>query len=338
MNICFIRLNQEHLPLMFRWLEMTHVKEWWDSEIIYNNELLHEKYGPRCHDRPIARNNERDIYAFIILIDQTPIGYIQTHQEKATQPFSAGCDFFIGESDYLGKGLGSKIIKQFCDEILFKSFSACVVDPVRNNKRAIATYRKAGFTEISETENICCMLKMKDIIIETERLMLRTWHIDDAQKYYEINQDKKVIEFLAGPMMMEEVQTFIVGANEHQVQYGYSLWATVEKESNQLMGFIGLNKPKWQTHFAPAPEIAWRLGSQYWGKGYASEGAKAALQYGFNQCDLNEIVSFTVPMNKRSIHVMKRIGMKRDESGDFHHTKLPSDHPLSWHILYRIAR
>lgn len=88
--------------------------------------------------------------------------------------------------------------------------------------------------------------------------------------------------------------------------------------------------------FSPAVEIGWRLGSEYWGKGLATEGAKAVLNYGFKKCGLKEIVSFTVPANVRSIRVMEKIGMKRDLAGDFHHPKLPKDHPLSLHVLYRV--
>ncbi len=94
----------------------------------------------------------------------------------------------------------------------------------------------------------------------------------------------------------------------------------------------------WQAHFTPAVEIGWRLGSKNWGKGYATEGAKAALEYGFKNCGLSEIVSFTVPNNERSIAVMERIGMKRDLEGDFAHPKLEVEHPLSKHVLYRITK
>ena len=104
----------------------------------------------------------------------------------------------------------------------------------------------------------------------------------------------------------------------------------------ELIGFIGLNYTEWQSHFTPAVEIGWRLSSQHWNKGYATEGAKAALQFGFNQCALQEIVSFTVPANIRSIRVMEKIGLSRDIKGDFAHPKLPADHPLSKHILYRL--
>ena len=172
-------------------------------------------------------------------------------------------------------------------------------------------------------------------VIETERLILRTWYEEDVQEYYRINQDPKVIEFLRGSLTMVEVKDFILFMNQQFSQIGYTLWAAEEKSSGKLMGFIGLDPPKWEASFTPCVEIGWRLGSECWGKGYATEGAKAVLDYGFNRCGLKEIVSFTVPANIRSLRVMEKIGMKRDLKGDFAHPKLPPEHRLSKHVLYR---
>ena len=174
-------------------------------------------------------------------------------------------------------------------------------------------------------------------IIQTERLILRTWKKKDAYDYFQINQDQKVIEFLRGTLTMEQVNDFISAVNNHQDRHGYTLWAACLKETDELMGFIGLNYTDWETSFTPAVEVGWRLGSQYWGKGYATEGAKASLEYGFKKCGLKEIVSFTVPTNVRSLRVMEKIGLNRDVNGDFFHPKLPVDHKLSHHVLYRLS-
>ena len=174
-------------------------------------------------------------------------------------------------------------------------------------------------------------------IIETERLILRTWRKEDTDPYFQINQDPKVIEFLRGPLTMEQVNDFILAVNSHGDKHGYTLWASCLKETGELMGFIGLNYTDWESHFTPAVEVGWRLGSQYWGKGYATEGAKACLEYGFKKCGLKEIISFTGRSNVRSIRVMEKIGLKRDVNGNFAHPKLAADHPLSQHILYRLT-
>jgi RimJ/RimL family protein N-acetyltransferase len=172
-------------------------------------------------------------------------------------------------------------------------------------------------------------------IIETDRLILRTWKPEDTEAYYQINQDSKVIEFLMGPLTREEVQNFINISNQQFEKTGFTLWAAEEKTSGKLIGFIGLNIVPWNAHFTPCVEIGWRLGSEFWNKGYATEGAKAVLEYGFNICHLKEIVAFGVPDNIRSINVMEKIGMQRDLQGDFEHPKLPKGHQLSKHVLYR---
>lgn len=174
-------------------------------------------------------------------------------------------------------------------------------------------------------------------IIETERLWLRTWEDKDVDPFFEINQDPKVIEYLLGPLTMEQVKEFISSMNQQFEKAGFTVFAVEEKLSGKLLGYLGLNPVPWQADFTPCVEIAWRLGSQYWNHGYATEGAKAVLAYGFQKVGLNEIVSFAVPANIRSIRVMEKIGMRRDIHGDFAHPALPPGHLLSKHVLYRMS-
>lgn len=175
------------------------------------------------------------------------------------------------------------------------------------------------------------------MFIETDRLILRAWKDEDALPYLTINQDRKVTEFLPGSLTVDQVNDFISRMAIHQEKFGYSLLAAEEKKSGELLGFIGLNYTDFPAPFKPAVEVGWRLGSQYWGKGYATEGAKAILNYGFTKCGLGEIVSFTVPTNLKSIGVMERIGLKRETRYDFVHPKLPLDHRLSNHIVYKLT-
>lgn len=143
-------------------------------------------------------------------------------------------------------------------------------------------------------------------IIESERLILRTWQAEDAATYFQINQDPKVLEFLPGLLDLQSVNSFIRIMNIQQANKGYTLWATELKATHELIGFIGLSEVNFSAHFTPSVELAWRLGSQYWNQGYATEGARASLDYAFNQCALQKIVAFTVPGNFRSIKVMEK--------------------------------
>lgn len=105
------------------------------------------------------------------------------------------------------------------------------------------------------------------------------------------------------------------------------------------MGFIGVKEINFDAPFAdpkPGYEIGWRLGQKFWGRGYATEGAKAALQYAFDEWSVDHIWSFTVPDNLASQKVMRNIGMTRADNGDFAHPALTKDDPLSMHVLYRI--
>ena len=101
-------------------------------------------------------------------------------------------------------------------------------------------------------------------------------------------------------------------------------------------GYIGLWPATFAAHFTPAVEVGWRLAADQWGRGYATEGARAALDYGFNSIGLEEIVSFTSAISVRSWRVMERLVMRRDVGGDFEHPNVPEGHPLRPHVLYRI--
>jgi RimJ/RimL family protein N-acetyltransferase len=90
--------------------------------------------------------------------------------------------------------------------------------------------------------------------------------------------------------------------------------------------------------FTPAVEIGWRLAFEYWEQGYATEGAMAALKFGFEVLDLPEIVSIASVQNRRSRAVMERIGMHHDPKDDFDHPRVAPGHPLQKHVLYRIKR
>lgn len=176
------------------------------------------------------------------------------------------------------------------------------------------------------------------IIIETERLILRTWQESDMQMFYEMNQDPRVIKFLRGPLTMHEAQTFYERMVYQYKERDYTLYAVEVKSGPKFIGFVGLNYTDFPGHFTPAVEIGWRLASGHWGKGYATEAARAVLKHGFETCKLSEIVSFTTPLNKGSVRVMQKIGLAHNAEDDFMHPKLATDHPLAQHVLYRLRR
>ena len=172
-------------------------------------------------------------------------------------------------------------------------------------------------------------------MLQTERLILRTWEASDRVPLAQLNANPQVMRYFSGNPFPGRSLTFCLDALEaHHRTHGFGLWAVEEKVTGAFIGFIGLNIPSFQAHFTPTVEIGWRLAPAFWGKGYATEGAKQALSYGFQMLGLPEIVSFTATVNRPSIAVMERLGMTHNETDDFDHPRLPPGHWLRRHVLY----
>lgn len=175
-------------------------------------------------------------------------------------------------------------------------------------------------------------------ILKTKRLVLRPWKEEDLVPFAALNADPRVMEYFPSTLSRKESDDLAKQISTASEKQGWGLWAVSIPLVADFIGFIGLAKPSFDAHFTPAVEIGWRLAFDYWGKGYATEGAKAALAYGFETLHLPEIVSFTAVQNSRSRHVMEKIGMDHDPKDDFDHPKLPEGHPLRRHVLYRISK
>lgn len=174
-------------------------------------------------------------------------------------------------------------------------------------------------------------------IIRTSRLILREWKSEDLAPFAKLNADSKVREYFAKTKTYEETTEEFHLILEGFKQYGWGYWATTLAESGEFIGLIGLKYVEPFYSFAPAVEIGWRLAHEFWGQGYATEGALAALKYGFETLALNEIVSFTTKSNIRSRKVMEKIGMHRSKDDDFDHPQLKTSHKLLKCVLYRIV-
>jgi RimJ/RimL family protein N-acetyltransferase len=175
-------------------------------------------------------------------------------------------------------------------------------------------------------------------VIRTERLLLRRWREADRQPFAAMNADPAVVEHLQGPMSRERSDDFVDRIEAHWDARGWGLWAVEVPDVAPFIGYVGL----WPADYVTSGmvEVGWRLAREHWGHGYATEAARAALEYGFTTVGLAEIVSFTVPRNERSLRVMERIGLVRDPNGDFDHPRVdPAAYPeLVRHVLYRLGR
>lgn len=178
--------------------------------------------------------------------------------------------------------------------------------------------------------------------IETPRLLLRPWENRDRPHLAAILGDPEVRRFYPKVLSPEESDALIDFAVARVEADGFGFFAAEHRQSGRLAGWLGLGRIPEQTRTvlrgAPEVEIGWQLDKAFWGQGLAPEGARAWLDYGFSVLKLPEIVAFTYSGNTPSRRVMEKLGMTQDSQGDFQHPRLPREHPLRPHVLYRISR
>ena len=172
-------------------------------------------------------------------------------------------------------------------------------------------------------------------LFQSERLGFRQWLERDTELFVRLNEDERVMEFFPDVLTRSETLALLARIKTHIDEYGYGLFAVDELSSGLFIGFIGLGHPRFESFFTPCLEIGWRLFPDFWGKGYATEGAAACLQYAFETLGFSKVYAFTALNNRRSERVMIKLGMKRE--GEFDHPMLV-EHPLGRHVLYVIHK
>jgi RimJ/RimL family protein N-acetyltransferase len=167
---------------------------------------------------------------------------------------------------------------------------------------------------------------VKDVI-ETERLILRMFRESDTDAYAEMVADPEVMRFLGGgkPASREEAwrnMAMIVG---HWHLRGYGMWAVEEKAGGEMVGRVGCWKPEgW-----PGLEVGWTLRRRFWGRGYATEAARASIDYAFTTLGQTRVISLIAPENVNSIRVAERLGEKPVGEWEVFGTKV---------IIYAVGR
>ena len=175
------------------------------------------------------------------------------------------------------------------------------------------------------------------VFLQGARVVLRPWRHEDREPCAAMNADPYVMEFFVTRLDRAESDALVDRFREHFTVHGFGLWAIEVPGVAPFIGFTGLEVPRFDTLHGPCVEIGWRLVREHWGRGYATEAARLALDYGFGTLGLPEILGTTAVTNRRSRAVMERLGMDRDPSDDFDHPLVPAGHPLRRHVLYRIA-
>lgn len=172
-------------------------------------------------------------------------------------------------------------------------------------------------------------------MIETPRLILRPWRESDLAPFAQQNADPEVMRFLGGPLTRDDSDAYVRRAQTHYAEHGFCKWAVEAPGVASLIGGVGLSWVSFTASFTPAVEIAWRVNKPFWGQGYATEAARAAIEDGFSRIGLAEIVALTTLANTPSQRVMQRLGMQIDI--EFDHPRYAAGHPLCRHVLYRMA-
>jgi RimJ/RimL family protein N-acetyltransferase len=173
-------------------------------------------------------------------------------------------------------------------------------------------------------------------MISTQRLLLRHWKESDFDPFADMCADTDVMKYF--PSILNRDESFSLARKIKSLieERDWGAWAVEIPNQCEFIGFVGLHIPKDNLPCSPCVEVLWRLAKPFWGKGYATEAATAAIDFGFSKLDLDKVVAFTAAINSPSIKVMERIGMQNSHS-NFAHPDLPTTSPLSQHVLYRIS-
>jgi RimJ/RimL family protein N-acetyltransferase len=174
-------------------------------------------------------------------------------------------------------------------------------------------------------------------MLETPRLRLRLWRDEDLEPWAALNADPRVREFFPSVETREQSAASMQRVRDHFARHRFGLWAVEVKNGAPFIGFVGLWIPSFDAPFMPAVELGYRLAFAHWGHGYATEGSRVALEYGFTTLGLTEIVALTAVGNERSRRIMEKLGMSHNADDDFDHPDVPAGHPLRRHVLYRLA-
>lgn len=177
---------------------------------------------------------------------------------------------------------------------------------------------------------------MSAYIFQSERLKFRNWKASDLDLLHAINSDDEVMEYFPFKPSREDTAAFIERMQKQYEEKGFCYFAVELIENNAFIGFIGLSVQNFEADFTPCVDIGWRLSKDFWFKGYATEGAKACLEFGFNQIQLDHIVSMAPVVNEKSIAVMEKIGMQQVQY--FEHPKLNDYKWLQKCVLFNLNK
>ena len=174
---------------------------------------------------------------------------------------------------------------------------------------------------------------MRNSIIETDRLILRSWKLEDMPLFAKMNKDARVMRYFPSILTTEQTESFYKRIQSEFERNGWGLYAVELKSNGTFIGYVGLHEIGFDADFTPGVEIGWRLAADYHNQGLATEAAKEVFKLA-KQNGLQRLYSFTAKQNTPSERVMQKIGMTKVR--EFEHPNLSPDSPLRTHVLYQI--
>lgn len=178
-------------------------------------------------------------------------------------------------------------------------------------------------------------MENKDYVFCSLRLGFRNWTKDDLDPMAQISQDAKVMEFFPDVQTKDHTAGFIKRMQDQFEQKGYCYFAVDELKSGEFIGFIGICDQNWESDYTPCIDIGWRLRTESWGKGFATEGAKSVLRYANESLEISEVRAFAPLINSASINVMEKIGMIK--LAEFNHPLLTYHERLKLCVCFGIS-
>ena len=150
--------------------------------------------------------------------------------------------------------------------------------------------------------------------IETARLRLRMFRQEDLDDFAALFADPDVMRYVAdgNPAGREEAQKALDSIIRHWRQHGFGRWVVEDKATRQFVGFGGLRS------LFGMPEVVYHFATAHWGKGFATEMARASIRYGFETHGFERIVAIAKPLNTASIHVMEKLGMRFEKHTSYY--------------------
>jgi RimJ/RimL family protein N-acetyltransferase len=169
----------------------------------------------------------------------------------------------------------------------------------------------------------------------SSRLGFRNWKDSDIDKLLQLNQDKEVMKYFPNLQNKSHTKLFVERMQKEYQNNGFCYYAVETLDTKEFIGFIGFSKPESDNDPLKSVDIGWRLATKAWRKGFATEGAKRCLEYGFKELNFTNICSIAPKVNEKSQSVMKNIGMKFD--AEFKHPCLKDYEELEECVLYTLS-